>query len=150
MTGFDDQLDRNYAPAWRPEPDERLVGEVVELSQRVGYQGDLYAIITVREEDGREWAIHAFHSVLANEFAKLRPRVGERIAVKYAGQRETRDGRSKYHSYRLAVNRPQTFDWEAVGGDANGDTQEPDVPTDPVEPPPETPPASDDLDDVPF
>jgi hypothetical protein len=136
------QVDREYAQAWRPNPGDKLVGEVVELSQREGLYG-VYPIITVREDDGTERAVHAFHAVAAAELAKVRPQVGERIAIKYVGQEPTADGRSGsfYHRYRVAVDRPAApFNWAAFGGEA---PVEPDIPTDLDEPK-----ASDDV--IPF
>ena len=113
-----DQLDREFAPAWRPEPGDKLIGEVVEIGQRSGEWG-AYPIVTVRQDDGQELALHAFHTVAANELAKARPQIGERIAIKYAGQRAGADGRTKYHAYRVAVERDAAaFNWGAFGRDA--------------------------------
>ena len=79
-------LDTDYAPAWRPEAGDKLVGEIVGLSERPGYDETPYPIVTVRQDDGTELALHAFHTVIANELAKQRPVVGERIGVKYLGR----------------------------------------------------------------
>lgn len=123
-----DQLDRDYAPAWRPDPGDKLIGEVVELSQREGAYGT-YPIVTVRQDSGEELALHAFHTVAQNELAKARPQIGERIAIKYAGQRLGGDGKSKYHAYKVAVDRPAAaFNWGAFGAE-EPDVVEPDIPT---------------------
>jgi hypothetical protein len=125
------QVDREFAEAWRPEPGDKLVGEVVELSQRDGSFG-VYPIITIRRDDGTELALHAFHSVAQNELARARPQVGETIAVKYVGKKTGADGRSSYHAYKVAVDRPAAaFNWGAFSDIA---PVEPDIPTDLDEP----------------
>jgi hypothetical protein len=120
-------VDREFAEAWRPSPGDKLVGEIVELGQRAGYDDELYPIVTVHQDDGVEFALHAFHTVLRNEFTKLAPQVGQRIAVKYEGEVASANGRSRYHSYRVATDHVPAFSWGAFGEDA---AVEPDVPTD--------------------
>lgn len=124
------RVDRDFAEAWRPDPGDTIVGEVTDLGQRNGYDDTPYPIITVRREDGTELAFHAFHTVARNELAAARPQVGERIALKYLGPKSGADGRSKYHAYRVAVDRPApTFAWERFGGEAVEPPVEPDIPS---------------------
>jgi hypothetical protein len=50
--------------------------------------------------------------VLKGEFAKLRPRIGELVAVKYEGMVEPRGGGAPYAAYRVVVDRPGAVaDW---------------------------------------
>jgi hypothetical protein len=91
---IDDQLDAKFAEAWRREDSPKIVGEVTALSEREGTYGR-YPIVTLRTEQG-ERAIHAFHEVLANELARIAPKVGDKIGVKYMGKHEERG----YHQYR--------------------------------------------------
>lgn len=90
-----DDLDREYAPAWKPEPGEKIAGIVTEISEREGTFGR-YPIVTLRTEDG-EFAVHAFHEVLQNELARLAPKPGDMLGIKYAGKDEERG----YHRYRV-------------------------------------------------
>jgi len=85
-----------FAPAWRPEPGDKLVGNVTELSERDGAFG-VYPIVTVRQSNGEELAIHAFHDVLQNELARIAPKHGDEIGVKYEGK----DADRGYHRYRV-------------------------------------------------
>lgn len=126
----DAQVDREFADAWRPDPGDKLVGDVVELGQRDGAYG-AYPIVTVRRDDGTELALHAFHTVAQTELARARPQIGERIAIKYVGKKTGADGRSSYHAYKVAVDRQAAaFNWGAFAGEQNADPVAPDIPTD--------------------
>jgi hypothetical protein len=107
-----DQLDKDYAPAWRPEPGAKVVGTVTDLTARDGQFGR-YAVVTIHAEgegfDG-EVAVHAFHEVLANELARVAPKVGDRIGIRYDG----RDSDKGYHRYRVR-GEDSRFDWGAFG-----------------------------------
>ncbi len=105
-----DALDQDFAPAWRPEPGGKLVGTVTDLSEREGYDGDPYPILTVRTESG-EYAVHAFHTVLRNELARIRPQVGTELGIKYEGKKATGNGRGTYHSYRVRSTGGGGVDW---------------------------------------
>jgi hypothetical protein len=120
-------VDREFAEAWRPDPGDKLVGEIVELGARAGYDDELYPIVTIRQDNGVELAAHCFHTVLRNELAKLKPQVGQRIAVKYEGEVATANGRSRYHSYRVATDRAPVFSWTAFG-EAAGESEPDDQP----------------------
>jgi len=118
-----DALDRDFAPAWRPQPGDKLVGVVIDLSSRTGNFGP-YAIITIRDDDGNEWAAHAFHEVLLNELARIARKVGDRIGIKYAGKHPERG----YHRYRVQRDGDGAFDWSKFAGD--DDVPGTDVPVD--------------------
>jgi hypothetical protein len=126
-TDVNAQVDREYAEAWRPDPGDKLIGEVIELSQRDGAYG-VYPIITLKQSDGVELAFHAFHTVAQSRLASARPHVGERVAVKYLGLNNSGD--RPYHDYRVAVDGPAAaFNWGAFSdSDAAGEV-EPDIPT---------------------
>lgn len=134
-----DELDRDYAPAWRPEPGDKLVGVIAELSEREGYDGDPYPIVTVQADDG-SFAFHAFHSVAQNELARLRPQVGDEIGVKYEGVTKSANGRTTYHAYRIrTAGASAGVNWGRYG---DGETvAEPDAPVDTADLP--APPADD-------
>lgn len=105
-----DRLDTEYAVAWKPDPGDKLIGEIVMLNEREGIYG-VYPVLTVRQDDGTELAFHAFHSVAASALAEQRPQVGERIGVAYKGEKTTQDGK-KYHHYAVAKDGPApVFDW---------------------------------------
>lgn len=113
---LDDRLDAGRAPAWRPQPGEKLVGEVVSLSEGTSsYDGRRYPIVTVRcEQTGADFSVHALHQVLVDELAIARPKVAERLGIKYEG--EITKGRNRYKRYRVVVDRPDGgVDWGSYG-----------------------------------
>ena len=88
-------LDKEFAPAWKPDPGDKIAGIVTDLSEREGAFGR-YPIVTLRTEDG-EFAVHAFHEVLTNELARLAPKQGDVLGIKYVGKHPERG----YHVYRV-------------------------------------------------
>lgn len=99
---FDDALDRD-TQGWKPDVGDKIVGTIVALDQRDSDYGGTYPIVVLRPEpdEGFNVAVHAFHTVLKNELAKLQPLVGERIAIVYRG---IPDGR-KYENYGVVIDR---------------------------------------------
>ncbi len=104
MASLEDRLDSN-AEAWKPNPGDTLVGEVVDVDTHDAGYGS-YPIVTVRTDDGGEVAIHGFHTVLKREFAKARPEIGSRIGVKYLGP--TRRATSRTRSPATSLHRRST------------------------------------------
>ena len=109
MATIHDELDREFAPAWKPQPGDKLVGIVTDLSVRDGTYGQ-YPIITLRGGDG-ELAVHAFHEVLQNELGRVAPKLGDHIGIKYVGK----DPDKGYHRYRVRRDGDESFDWGRFG-----------------------------------
>lgn len=122
MPSIDERVDAFPEP-WKPNPGEKLVGTVVEVGERVSDYGGTYPVITVLTDDGQEKVAHAFHTVLKNELARLRPAPGDRIAVKYFGRDEARG----YEKYRVLVDKPQPAagpDWGKMAAEAAEELEE--------------------------
>ena len=88
-----------------------------------------YPIVTIREEGGSEFAVHAFHDVLKNELGKIRPEVGDEIGIAYGGKHPDRN----YHQYRVASDRSPVagIDWDSVQRESSDSlNSESDVPVD--------------------
>jgi hypothetical protein len=112
MSNLADELGRDYASAWRPNPGDILVGEIVDLSEREGFDGELYPIVTVRKTDGVELAFHAFHTVAQNELARLRPSVGTEIGIRYKGLVKPDGGRGS--TTRITTSRCAWRGWACL------------------------------------
>jgi hypothetical protein len=147
-----EQLLRPPAEAWRPEPGDLVIGEVVELGERRGFAERPYPVVIVRTEAGEYVAVHAFHTVLKEELAKLEPRAGDRLGVAYHGLVEK--GESRYELYRVALERAggeeRAPDWEAIARDAAAERDVAAVPANAREPEPLIPPESSGDDEIPF
>lgn len=105
---LEDQLNEEFAPAWRPNEGDVIQGKVVSIAQRTG-DYEPYWIVTLEKDDGTQEAIHAFHTRAKQELQKIRPQIGHRIAMKYLGKR---DGKTySYHDYRAATEHAPTVDW---------------------------------------
>ena len=98
-----------FAPveAWKPtNAGDQLVGMLARVDQRPPQNGYAeYPILIVLTDDGQEWAVHAFHTVLKDQLLKTAPQVGDRIRLTYKGkvQGQTRE----YHSWTVEVRRAE-------------------------------------------
>jgi hypothetical protein len=103
---LEERLEAGDAPGWKPEPGDRVLGLVVNIDERVSdYTGKPYPILTIEQGDGSEIAVHAFHTVLSNEISGKRIAVGDRVGVKYHGERVPKSGVGSFHHYSVAVER---------------------------------------------
>lgn len=107
--------------AWMPEPGDKIVGTVVELSELESQYGT-YPLLVLATEDGREMAIHAFRTVLKNEVAKKRPQIGDKVGIKYFGQLPDKD----FHGYKLVIERGEgtpapEIDFDAIAQQAEAE-----------------------------
>jgi hypothetical protein len=119
---FEQSLEQaqEHAKAWRFDLDgPMIVGHVIGFGEFDAGWGD-YPIVTLRLADGSERAVHCQREVLQQELAKARPRIGERIGVKWLGKPEDKT----YHKYLVRVDRPEgeTLDWSRY---AEGAPEEP-------------------------
>lgn len=124
---LEDRLNQEFAPGWRPDAGEQLVGTIVEISSGRGDYGE-YPLLVVEKADGTgDVAVHAFHTVLKSELAAKRPSEGDRIGIKYLGI----PAGKKYESYRVVLERktPATgTDWNQVGQQASDEMHAADRP----------------------
>jgi hypothetical protein len=116
MSSLEDQLNEDFAPGWRPEPGDAVMGVVVDVSMRerqdFGQGTTPYPIVTLSQDDGTRVAVHAFHFVLEGELRKIKPQIGHRIGIKYLGKPEGK----RYEVYRVVTDHPPQVEW---GGGAS-------------------------------
>jgi hypothetical protein len=87
--------------AWKPEPEEKVAGVVVDVITRDGKFGE-YPIVEI-DTGNRVVAFHAFHAAARREIEGRNIRRGDVIAIKYLG--EIDDGNRSYHGYKIVVDR---------------------------------------------
>ncbi len=126
MNSITDELDREYAPAWRPDPGDKLIGIVVAIDDRDGGYGP-YKILTIRQDDGEELAWHAMHDVAKSKVAEENPKVDDQIGAKYRGFTAKQDASGKYHDYALVVKHVAPDD-DGTAADAAPDDESPVAP----------------------
>lgn len=102
-----DELDEEpaYADAWIAENEgDTIIGEVVNVSERDGEYGR-YTIVTILP-DGQDTplAVHCTGSVLTGRVQEDNPQAGDRYAIRYAGKRDSKNGRT-YKDWRTALRR---------------------------------------------
>lgn len=133
MSSIEDRLneDMQKVEAWRPEPNDQLIGTVRRYNMRTMDDGTEYPIVTVETGDGEKHAWHAFHSVGRNQLEEDKPRPGDEMGIRYLGLVEGKDGGYDYHNYHVVVDHktpepPVGSDTPAGGtdgGPSEGDFQ---------------------------
>jgi len=95
-----DPLDRQYAPGWVPETDDRIRGTFISKDERQGNYG-AYPIYTMQLDEGctantvdgpttREVAVHAQRDGLRVRLENAQLKPGDRFGVRYLGRRAAR------------------------------------------------------------
>lgn len=120
MSTLEQRLQGNSSLPWIPVPekakkfradgrdcnsDETVIGVVVDHFTRDNWRGDgKIDVVVLALDAGGEVAIHCGPTVLANQMRSAAPAFGEKIGVKYLGER-TSAGGAEYHDYRVVTER---------------------------------------------
>lgn len=102
---FDLDVLLGYEPPtrWRPEPGEKLVGELVRIAEKVSF-GHPAPTLYLLVDNEQYMTVRANGVVLRGALEELRPTIGETVAFKFEGMRESAEGR-RYALWRFAVKR---------------------------------------------
>lgn len=127
-----DRLQQESAEGWNPSDGDTLMGVIKSIKASQPNEYGIYPIVTVETDDGNIVAVHCFHTILRTRLLEKRPAPGERIAIRYIGERQTkRDDDRSYHNYAVVVDRPTDTEaqatWDAFSDDSE---QEPELPVD--------------------
>lgn len=172
MSSLEERMN-STALSWRPgetEEDGRdtsnpLYGKFMRMEAATSDFGPYWRMIIEKSDSsgvvtGEEVSVALFHTVLKNELAKLQPRVGDLLGLRYDGKKP-RPGQQPIQMYTVRIDRPaaQEFNW----GSLNPNEQsidgkvvyegapppvEPEVAAEPVSAEPSA--AVQDEDDIPF
>jgi hypothetical protein len=93
--------------AWKPVPGEVLVGTVAAYDTYVGKYGESKVCILRDQAEDTLISVYLSPTVLFNEFKKIRPKIGEKVGIRYLGKAEGDDG---YHRYKVVVDRELDVD----------------------------------------
>ena len=103
-------LEGEYPDAFIFEkPGQTLVGKVKGFSKGFSKFGAHLVVTVQREDDGEIVSVHALHTSLRNQIAEADPKPGDRIGVKYVGERTSEKGKRKgttYKEFRVRVDSP--------------------------------------------
>lgn len=117
---FDDllnQVDEDDSEGWVPtEKGEGISGTVVKIGEtRSDFakpgEDPMVPTVTIRTADGTKWRVIGYGAVLKREMEDANPQVGDRMAVKYFGEKPVRKGPfagKNYKHYGIAVRKAIT------------------------------------------
>ena len=113
--GFDDLLARLNEPRAESHKFTRqgevLAGTVAKLDTGTTRDGDRVRIVVI-DTGEKLCSVWLLHDALAGQMQKLRPTVGDRVAIRYNGRETSQAGRS-YHSYTVVGERQEpAFSWD--------------------------------------
>jgi hypothetical protein len=115
---FDDLLDavvEDDSEGWVPEQaGEGIVGTLVKIGETrsdfVGEGGDpMCPTWTIQVKDGTKFRVIGYGAVLKREINDANAEVGDKVAVKYFGEKKLRTGRfagKMYKHFGVAVRKP--------------------------------------------
>lgn len=115
--GIDDLLDKveeDDSEGWVPtEKGEGIAGIVVKVGEtRSDFANDgenpMVPTITIQTRDGDKYRVIGYGAVLKRELQDADPKVGDRIAVKYFGEKPIKKGRfagKPYKHFGVVVRR---------------------------------------------
>ncbi len=144
-----------YPQRWAPEVGDSITGVIRRYSEVTLEKSGLTLLCVVEEDDTEVKTIFCGSTVLKGEFVRLRPKIGERIFVRYLG---TPAGKSyqKYVVRVLSRDEEPEPNWTKFGGEEEVDhlakTPYPDVPLKGSAAPASDPndPFADDLEGTPY
>jgi len=118
-----DGWDGTYPDAWRPRAGETLVGVVKNYTTAENQYGEVAVCTVSEEETGKAVAVWLSSAVLLSLYKRHKPKVGERIGLKYGGTHPEKG----YKLYALVVDRPEEAepDFDSLIGDSDA-PEEPD------------------------
>lgn len=104
MRSMQERLEGPEPEAWVPENEGELIfGEVEEVSRREGDFGE-YTVVTLVDADGQVWNVAGFGTVLAGKLEDLDPQPGDKLGVKFAGEKTAKNGKA-YKDWRVIIER---------------------------------------------
>lgn len=111
MASIEEQLDRQD---WDPMPDDQLVGEITAISVRVGKSEKPYPVLVVKDGDGAEHTVSC--AMFADDVITQRPKVGERVGIRFCGPQNRADGNGTYDKFVVAFERADAAepDWDQM------------------------------------
>lgn len=93
------------AEGWNPSEGDTIIGTIVDIKASRENEYGIYPIVTLATENGNV-AVHAFHTLLKDALMEQRPVVGEKVAIAYLGEKQSKNDERTYHNYSVVIDRP--------------------------------------------
>ena len=94
-----------YPPSWNPNPGDMLIGRLEEVVHGVPTRyGPVDVAYLCTEPSGELVSVWLSNTVMRDQWTKAAPKVGERVGVKYVGQKTSKAG-TPYRVYAVRVDR---------------------------------------------
>lgn len=105
-----DEIDEDDAEGWVPEEaGEGVSGTVLKVGEtRSDFSDDMVPVVWIETKAGEKLRVIGYGSVLGRELRDNDPHPGDRIAVKYFGERIVRKGKwagKPYRHFGVAIRR---------------------------------------------
>lgn len=109
-----DEVEEDDSEGWVPsEKGEGIAGIVIKIGETrsdFANEGDdpMCPTVTLQTKDGTKWRVIGYGAVLKRELKDADPRVGDRMAVKYFGEKPIKNGRfagKPYKHFGVVVKR---------------------------------------------
>lgn len=116
---LEDALEQEYPETVRLDEDNPIImGTFLRVDWGPSEYGQVP--IAVLQKDNKEYGVWMFHAVLRNQFAQVKPAVGEPVGVKFLGKKKGASGReySNYVVKRVPKAGAEAFDWDAISDEA--------------------------------
>lgn len=115
MSDWKDALDAPEARKWEYEEGDTFSGEVLDVGSYTGEYGTSPTVTIMPDSDTTEGGVpvstdeplifFASPKLANDEVERLDPKVGDLFAIKYKGDKPTKDGKSTYKVFRAAIKR---------------------------------------------
>lgn len=117
MSDWLDGLDAPDARRWEfSKEGDQLVGEVVGVGTFTGDYGTSPTVTIMPDvanttedgskvKEGEALIFYASAKIAADEFEAKRPAVGDLLAIRYKGERDTKDGKNTYKVFAFAIQK---------------------------------------------
>jgi hypothetical protein len=102
-----EQLDKEpeRGNEWKPEEEgDTILGTVASFEHPKTKDGRYLPVLILETEDDGPTRVAVLHSVLKNELLERRVQTGDRIAIRYVGQKTAEKSGRTYIAYRVAVS----------------------------------------------
>lgn len=101
-TGLLSQLDadeRDWTPA---QAGEQVYGVIAGIDYMRAKNGNTFPMVRMAGPDGVTWKVIAGRAAIRGELDRRKVQPGDRIAIRYLGLVQGRDGGRDFHDYRIA------------------------------------------------